>query len=447
MPSSRTIRPVPTFVAAGLLLLAAGCAPAPPSGGNVLLVVFDTTRADHLSAYGCPRPTSPNLDRLAAEGQRYDEAWSQAPWTLPAMASILTGQPPRVHGAMRGSAGIRPVAPGVTTLAERMHAAGYATGAVINVVWCSPRLSALDRGFDRYDYHETDASNLGHRDAAATTDAALDWIDQVRDRPFFLVVHYFDPHLTYDPPPPYDTMFERGDGPRVPRGFGSASQVFGIRDGSIPVPPPLRQSLIARYDGEIRFADEQFGRLREGLATRGAWDDTLVIVVGDHGEEFWEHGNFEHGHTHHRELMHIPLIVRDPRAEPGRTIDTRVQQLDVAPTVLEFAGLPAASELPGHVLGTDATRYAIGEGSLWSGELVSVRADTGTLIHNRTTGGTEYYRPEDPFELTPLPPDTAEARVLVGVIESLPTAPGEPGEIEPLDAEELERLRSLGYVE
>ena len=201
------------------LLVAAGCAPAPPPTGGVLLIILDTTRTDHLSAYGYPRLTSPNLDRLATEGQRYDRAWSQAPWTLPSVATILTGRPPWIHGAMRGPGGIRPIDPELTTLAESMKQAGYATGAVINVVWCSPRLSGLNRGFEHYDYHETDASNRGHRDAAATTDAALEWLDGSGDRPFFLVVHYFDPHLTYDPPAPYDTMFERGAGPRVPPGF------------------------------------------------------------------------------------------------------------------------------------------------------------------------------------------------------------------------------------
>jgi len=191
------------LITVAALAAAAGCAPAPPAApatGDVVLIVLENTRADHLSAYGYPKPTSPNLDRLATEGQRYDSAWSQAPWTLPAVATILTGQPPWIHGAMRGADGIHPVAEGVPTLAERMKNAGYATAAVINVVWCGPHLSALDRGFDRYDYHETDATNKGHRNARATTDAALDWVDGNGDRPFFLVVHNFDPHLTNDPP-------------------------------------------------------------------------------------------------------------------------------------------------------------------------------------------------------------------------------------------------------
>jgi arylsulfatase A-like enzyme len=429
-----------------LALLAVSCAAPPPTTGDVLLIILDTTRPDHLSAYGYPRRTTPNLDRLAAEGQRYDRAWAQAPWTLPAVASILTGQLPHVHGAVRGSGGIHPVDPQVPTLAERMKRAGYATGAVINVVWCGPRLSGLDRGFDVYDYHETDASNVGHRNAAGTTDAALDWVDRIGDTPFFLVLHYFDPHLTYDAPPPYDTIFERGQGSRIPAGFGSASQIFAIRDGSIAVSASQRESLIARYDGEIRFMDEQIGRLREELQRRGRWDDTLVLVVGDHGEEFWEHGNFEHGHTHHREVLQIPLIVRHPTQPAGLRIADRVRQLDIVPTVLDFAELEIPADLPGIVLGTSAAGFAVAEGSLWGGDLISVRSDDGTLIRNRTTGETQYYLPGDRFELTPLPADSAEALALAEILEASLEGAAAGGPIQELNPEELDRLRSLGYV-
>jgi arylsulfatase A-like enzyme len=409
-------------------------------------VIIDTARADHFSSYGYLRDTTPNLDRLAAEGQRFDRAWSQAPWTLPSMATILTGQPPHVHGAARGPHGVWPVRADVTTLAQRMRHAGYATAAFVNVLWCSPEISGLDQGFDHYDYRETDESNRGSRSAAATTDAVLSWIEGAGDRPFFAVVHYFDPHLTYDPPVPYDAIYDRGPGPHIPRGFGSASQVFAIRDGSIRLSPGQRDSLVARYDGEVRFTDEEFGRLREGLAHRGLWDDTLVVVVADHGEEFWEHGGFEHGHSHHRELLRVPLIVRRPDGPAGQVVVDRVRQLDIAPTILGFAGVDVADELPGFVLGMGSASYAVAEGSLWAGELASVRSEHGTVILNRDDGEARFYAPDDPLELTPLPIESPQARGLLDLLKALPEAADPDATPQPLTEDQLERLRSLGYI-
>jgi len=434
------------FAVACLVLLVPCCGEPSAPPGNVLLVIIDTARADHLSAFGYSRDTTPNLDRLAADGQRFDDAWSQSPWTLPSIATILTGQPPHVHGAARGPRGIHPVRDEVQTLAQRLRALGYATAAFINVLWCAPEVSGLDRGFDVYDYHETDESNRGHRDAAETTDAVLAWLDRAGDEPFFIVTHYFDPHLAYDPPAPYDSIFESGSGPRVPPGFGSASQVFAIRDGRIRLTPGQRESLIARYDGEIRFTDEQFGRLREGLVQRGRWDDTLVVVVADHGEEFWDHGGFEHGHSHHRELLRTPLIVRRPGGPSGEIIGDRVRQIDIAPTVLEFAGMELSDDLSGFVLGTHDAGYAVAEGSLWAGDLVSVRSDRGTLILNRDDGEARYFAPEDKLELKPLPIESEDARDLLDLLEALPAIGTTEATPRPLTEEQLDRLRSLGYI-
>jgi arylsulfatase A-like enzyme len=442
----RHLNLIPLAVAC-LVLLAPACGEPPSKPGNVLLVIVDTARADHFSTFGYLRPTSPNLDRLAAEGQRFDSAWSQSPWTLPSIATILTGQPPHVHGATRGRQGIHPVRDEVETLAQRLSSVGYATAAFINVLWCAPEVSGLDRGFDLYDHRETDESNRGHRNAAETTDAVLAWLDRAGDDPFFVVTHYFDPHLTYDPPPPHDTIYERGDGARVPPGFGSASQVFAIRDGRIRLTPEQRESLIARYDGEIRFTDEQFGRLRDGLVQRGLWDDTLVIFVADHGEEFWDHGGFEHGHSHHRELLRAPLIVRRPDGLSGEVSDDRVRQIDIAPTILDFAGVEPPGDMSGFVLGTHDADYAVAEGSLWAGDLVSVRSDRGTLILNRDDGAATFYAPDDTFELTPLPVESQDARDLLDLLESLPAAGTTETSPNPLTEEQLERLRSLGYVQ
>jgi len=236
-----------------------GCGSTKPDTlPGVVLIVVDTARADHFGADGYSRNTTPHLDRLAEEGAWFANAWAQAPWTLPAFASILTGEPPSVHGAGMENEVLYSLRDEVPTLAERVSDASIRTGAVVNVIFCNPS-SGLNRGFEFYDFRTSDPTNLGHRNAAATTDAALHWVREVADAPFFLLVHYFDAHLTYDPPAPYDTQFLEDGVPPIPPGFGSMSQIQALRDGSIPASDDLRAGLIARYDGELAFLDQQFG--------------------------------------------------------------------------------------------------------------------------------------------------------------------------------------------
>lgn len=432
------------FLAASLALLPPACAPK-PAPPTVVLVIADTVRADHLGCYGYSRDTSPNLDRLAAEGARFQDAWAQAPWTLPAVASILTGQPPHVHGAGRAVRGLHPVRPNVATLAERLHAAGWMTSAVVSVVFCSPE-SGLARGFDRYDHQTSDATNVGARDAKETTDRALTAAQEAAGRPLLLLVHYFDAHLTYDPPAPFDTMFDPEAAARVGRGFGSAAQVRAIGDGTLALDDTQRRGLVARYDGEIRFLDREFGRLRDGLGALGRWEQALVIVVGDHGEEFWDHGGFEHGHSHHAELLRVPLIVRGPGRPAGTVVTERVRQIDIAPTVLAYAGV-AGDGLPGSVLGGKRAEFALAEGSLWAGDLASVRSDRGSFLWDRTSGRWEEYAPGDLAESADLlPPGTIPSGPEADLLRALPPSRrNEPGDWAPRE-EDLERLRSLGYI-
>jgi arylsulfatase A-like enzyme len=438
------------WITALFLLLAplmASCGgEGPAKKGDVLLIVVDTARADHFSSYGYTRPTTPAFDLLAKEGVRFDNAWSQSPWTLPSMATILTGQPPHAHGAGRAERGILPVRPEIETLAELMAAAGYRTAAFINVIWCGPRLSALDRGFELYDFHTSDETNRGHRDAARTTDAALAWLDRIGDDPSFMVVHYFDPHLTYDPPAPYDTLFEKEPSAGLPAGFGSAVELFKIRDGSLQLDPRQKLGLMARYDGELRYTDEQFSRLREELERRGRWNDALVVVVADHGEEFWDHGGFEHGHSHFRELLRVPLIVKKPGGREGVVAGERVTLLDIAPTVLDFAGLEPPAGLPGGVLGSGGSPYAVAEGNLWGDELLSVRSDDGTLILNLATGSTLFFEADDTLELSGTDSLDRAGSDLLRLLWALPRPPATDESPEALTEEQIEELRSLGYL-
>lgn len=442
----------PSLTRASLTLAIAvalvGCQTARPDARQgVILVVVDTARADHFGADGYARNTTPHMDRLAAEGAWFSNAWAQAPWTLPTITTILTGQPPGVHGAGMQNETFYPLRDEIPTLAERLSEASMRTGAVVNVIFCNPS-SGLDRGFESYDFRTSDPTNLGHRNAAATTDAALEWVEQVAEAPFFLLVHYFDTHLTYDPPPPFDTKFLDEGVPAIAPGFGNVTDIQALRDGTIPITDAMQTGLIARYDGELGFLDQEFGRLRAGLEAIGRWDDSLIVVVGDHGEEFWDHGGFEHGHSHHRELLRVPLILRYPdSAANGVRID-RVRQIDIVPTVLNYLGIAIPDDLPGTDLTQRHANSATANGSLWAGDLVSVRTDDGTLILDRSTGARFVYGPDDPLELHDLR-DSDPLR-LRRLMEQLPVEGQLHGDADktwsPSD-DELQRLRSLGYIQ
>ena len=431
------------LVAFAALCAVSGCTSSPPK--TVVLVIIDTLRADHVGAYGYERDTTPNLDQLAAEGEHYTRAFAQSSWTLPAVSTLLTGQPPHVHGAGRTDAGVAPIQASVRTLAERLSAAGLTTGAFVNVVWLNPSSGAA-RGFDSYDFETTDGTNRRMRDAATTTDAAIRWIEKHKAEPFFLAVHYFDAHLTYDPPAPYGSMFVPEDGAPLPSTFGSAQEIFDVRSGARTLDEAERATLIGRYDGEIRYVDDQIARLRRKLASVGRWDDALIVVVADHGEEFWDHGGFEHGHSHYDEIIRVPLIVRHPERLAAGVNTTRVRQLDVAPTITAFVGADADG-LPGEPLGAFDADYSVAEGSLWAGDLVSIRGDDGSLILDRGTNAAIGFGPDDARQQTPLPGSTPTLRAMLELLQAIPPAP-RPGAAEwQPSAEQLERLRSLGYVE
>ena len=290
------------------------------TGPNVLLVTIDTLRADRVGAQGesTAAPT-PTLDALAAEGLLYRQALATAPLTLPSHASILTGQYPPKHGVRHN--GLFRLGADTATLAERFQTAGWDTGAVIAAVVLDAAYG-LDQGFDHYDA-EIDSrraapAGFHERRAEEVTDAALAWLGSrpgVReDRPFLLWVHYYDPHAVYDPPPPYDERF-----------------------ASDP------------YAGEIAYVDDQLGRLIEALRASGRLDDTIVAVTADHGESLGEHHEDTHAYTVYDAAMHVPLILRGPGIEPAVS-ERVVSNIDVAPTLVAMAGLPALPEADGAVL-------------------------------------------------------------------------------------------------
>jgi arylsulfatase A-like enzyme/tetratricopeptide (TPR) repeat protein len=302
----------------------------PRSSPEILLVTLDTTRADHLGSWGWDHAHTPNLDALASRGCRFSSCDTAAVTTLPSHASILTGTYPPRHG-VRDNLVFR-LGSGSETVAEILRAEGYDTAAVVSAVVLA-RHYGLDQGFGVYDDDLGQGYARGtvieERDARATTDRALEVLAGLQ-RPYFLWVHYFDPHEEYRPPPPW-----------------------GARVGG-----PTRL-----YDAEIAFMDSQLGRLLEAVG-----EHCLVLVVGDHGEMLGDHGEPTHGILLNRGARRVPLILAGPGVSPGREVHTLVRTVDVAPTLLEAAATEVPSDLDGESLlpllvsraGGDRTSYCEG---------------------------------------------------------------------------------------
>jgi arylsulfatase A-like enzyme len=355
-------RPRRALGVVALALLAAACgtkqtdppprAATPPAGAvaarqetrpNLVLFVVDTLRADHLGCYGYDRPTSPRLDEFAREGVRFAEARAQSSWTKPAMATILTGLYPVTHGAERRANGI---APEVRTLAERLSAAGYET-AMFTTNPTVVEKFGFGRGFDRFEYvHQLQGRKRRSVDSAAMVQAGVAWLDgrAAPERPFFLVVHTLDPHDPYRPQEPYRSRFAPGV---------DVASACCFRGGELAAlsaeqAATRRRDSLALYDGEIAQNDASFGRLLDDLRARGLLDRSAVVFTADHGEEFHEHGGWRHAESLFEEVLRVPLVVRLPKGTAARaTVADPADQIDLAPTLLELAGVAAPPELPG----------------------------------------------------------------------------------------------------
>ena len=376
---------------------------------NVIVVGIDTLRPDHLACYGYERPTSPNIDEFASRGVLFENALSQAPWTAPSFATVFSSLYPSQHGSMDVHSRIRESVP---TLATMLKELGYATGAVINAPALKPEFG-LSRDFDFYDM-----TPLGGRRGDGTTRDALAWIDEVRDGPFFMFVHYFDPHIPYGPPAGYDDLFHKGYEGTIKNPFDidifSRSREKLFEEIKVLTDDDWAE-IIDLYDGEIVFVDEAFGALMGGLEERGLTDDTVVILLSDHGEEFFEHGGFEHGHTLYDELIRVPLIVSLPGSiEEGIRVKNQVRLLDVTPTVFDLLGLEQRAHFEGvslvpYLRGESTVEYMAGkilpphisfaEAIRLGAEQKSVTARPHKLVHNLINFKQEFYNiAEDPGE-------------------------------------------------
>ena len=334
---------LPRFLAAAAAAVLLCCAGA-GKPLNVIVVGIDTLRADHLSCYGYERKTTPNIDRLAAGGALFLDDVSQAPWTLPSFASLFTSLYPHQHGVTSGLTQVKDTFP---TLASTLLEKGYSTGAIINSRVLDPEMK-LDRGFQFYD-------RLGPntRLADGTTRDGLAWIDKQKGKPFLLFLHYFDPHEPYAPPAPYDTLYyPEYSGGKFGHAFHfwkefpeAAALNFKVLESNTPED---WAHIVALYDGEITFTDAAIGDLLKGLESRGLTKRTLIVVTADHGEEFYDHKGFGHGHSLFAELLRVPLIFSLPgRIAPNQRLSEQVRAIDMMPTVLDILGIKSQARFEG----------------------------------------------------------------------------------------------------
>ena len=316
-------RSLVVLLTASLLPWAAPAFAAPVGGPNVVLITIDTLRADHIGCYGYGQIRTPNIDALAADGARFERAYTAVPVTLPSHTVMFTGTYPMLSGMHDFAANkLNPTQP---TLASVLKEHGYATAAVIGSAVLDSRFG-LNRGFDFYydhfDFNRLQESNLEEmeRPGNLVADVALDWLSKNYSRKFFLWMHLYDPHYPYRPPPPYASEYK--DRP---------------------------------YDGEIAFADAQVGRLIRFLKSKGRYANTLIVLSGDHGESLGEHGEKTHGFFIYNATLHVPFIIHlpggpSPRVALPRIVPDLVSLADLMPTVLQTLKLNIPPQVQGRNL-------------------------------------------------------------------------------------------------
>lgn len=344
-------------VAWGGLFLEPGGPPSEADAGpppSLVLVSLDTVRADHLSLYGYERPTTPCLERYARDADVFTRSYSSSSWTLPSTATLLTGLLPGQHGALTVHTRLGPDVP---TVAERLQVAGYRTAAVTDGGFAGFGWG-FDRGFQRYDVTRGAAWHAAAKDARRIFGSAAAWVRRNRHEPFFLFVHTYEAHQPYLNREGFaDPFLQPGD-------RGKDWRVGANPHEEPPDAEGLRR-MVALYDGEIARADRYLGEFLD-LVAEELGDRVAVVVTSDHGEEFLEHGDLEHGFGKVFDPnVRVPLVVKAPGASSGRRVDVPVTGADVAPTLLELAGLPH-DDLPGRSLlglaaGSEGRRGGAGE--------------------------------------------------------------------------------------
>lgn len=471
-----------------LSLAVVACSPAPPPRG-VAIVVVDTLRADHLGAYGYARPTSSHIDAFAADAVRFADATSPAPWTLPALASLMTSLYPSVHGAHSPSdlkdmtwyfqprefRAFSQLHESRLTLAEILRDAGFATWGAVQGSYAT-RAFGMSQGFETYRENATPGIRFDLEDAFA-------WLDAEKPDRFLVYLHVMEVHAPYTPPEIRRGAHRKLDPTRMPYYEEAVAEerlrllqwdfdpgYRGAADGSRASLQSLSRPgarvtagdvghLVTLYDRGIAYVDHWVGALVEGLRERGLYDETIVVLTADHGEEFFEHGRLEHSFSYYEEMLRVPLIVRVPGARQGVVVGETVGLVDVLPTLLDWLEIPAPDGLQGRSLrasfaGSGATGSSyLAEASFRKGDL-ALRGAGWKYIRSGDGGEELYDLVADPGERENLCPARRadcerhrvelDARVAAQRERAKVLAAPEPAKIDDATREDLE---ALGYVE
>jgi len=464
---------------------------------NVLMVVMDTVRADHLSCYGYERETTPNLDAFAAEGTLFENAISPAAWTLPAHTSLFSGLLPSEHGVLHGEFSQREDVP---MIPEHLSEAGYRTAAFSNNPWVSADYD-FDRGIDTFVdvYREhvhkymsglnqtltriKKALLLSDTGAESTNKALKAWIDETDDEPFFAFLNYMEPHQVYTPRRPYHRKYLDG-GPLTPyrevlKNRNLHRERGKIFSGERELKDEEIAAIEALYDGELSYLDTKLGELFEWLKFKDIYDDTLIIVVGDHGEEFCEHRPMGHQIVDHHfalydSIVRVPMIVRYPSEFEDETIEAPVQLTDVPLTLTDMIDDPAVDFAGGmsarSLYDPDPQRVALAEyltpppqldslrehaptfdWSTYEVDLRMARSRTQKLVRYRNRGTEELYDlSDDPQEQDDISGRIMADQRLVDTLKEWGEPPatnaGEATRPGKQDGDVQEHLKDLGYL-
>lgn len=454
------------FVALVLALFGCGLEKPLPKQPNIILITLESLRPDHVGSYTGPRPTTPMLDRLAEESVVYDEAHSVTSWTLASHASIFTGLYPSAHGANQSRSRLDDM----PTLARLLREEGYQTAGFASGPYLA-RNHNLSQGFEFYDDSPATLGTQGgaHKDVTNVkmVSAIHRFLKKERkpESPLFLFAYFWDPHYDYIPPSPYDRMFVDDEMTRINlEGYESNSLI------SSELEAEEIRFILSQYDGEIAWTDQMLERVFDALKQASLWEDSLVIVTSDHGEEFFDHGKKGHKKSLYVESVHVPLFVKFPRAtRTGR--DARLVSLvDLFSTVLEIAGVADIPDHQGHSLlrpvpedrsiffellashyFQDADRSGY---TRKDEEWFAVRKGDWKLVTVPEQGRRELYAvgadPVEQFDIAITDParvDAMEALIALWLKNSVDFAENRNAAEAVLSEDQLERLRALGYVE
>lgn len=443
---------------------------------NIILISIDTLRTDVLSSYGSTEVLTPNIDRLANDGVLFKQAYSPAPWTLPAFSSIMTGVNPLVHKTVDSKSKLPDA---FTTIAEYARDNGYKTGAIGKNVFLNSEFN-IDQGFMEYNFFPKrneilksfggvliklafPSKFLNNASTTDLTKLSIEWISNHQDQDFFLWIHYFDPHIPYTPPEQYIKDTDE-IGSNIGNKFMSAGP---IRSGHYSPDKKDRKRIKQLYDAEVRYVDDNIGKLLESLEELDLYSSTLIILTSDHGEEFWEHGGFEHGHSLYNEVIHVPLLIKLPNNQRSGEVETAVTTQSILPTILELTSIEhdndpylASSLVP--LLNNDLSRYEtkpiVSSSLLYYEDRESAVFDENKYIRTIITEKEEIYNLQnDPDEQEPLSNSRAldkinKAKTILKEHknDSKKTSSHfgvETSEKVKLDKEKKEKLKALDYIQ